>query len=253
MKGDISSMTQTIVLAAIMATVILISLALVMFMWLMGGGQIKHGFEVVGIFNKPFALAEALSSFRPNDRSFLENALESSVAGSLQKSGSQNMQAPVKDFLTFFGLKTYDVKIDKGTLTLFRENNFFATCSEGKGLCTSAGGRPANNVCGEGRQQLPDKSPCSSSQVCCSSAVSENVKKCGRGLEGACTSVTGGALAPALSCGEGREVIYDDNKCAATQVCCRYKDIRDPAVSGKAEIPLIYKGEKTGDVKVDTG
>lgn len=254
MKGDVSSITQAVILAVIMAVIIVVSLVLVIMMFfksyipLSGSGQITHEFELIGIFNKPYSLAEALSSYKPNDRSFIENALESAIAGSLPQAQAQNIHTPVKDFLEFFGLRSYEVKISKGELDLLTVNNLVMPCSEGKGICTSRLGISGTG-CGEGREQLPDNSVCSLGQVCCSVAVSENAKKCGEGLKGVCTGVT--ALSRYL-CGEGRKEIDSANLCTSEQVCCKYKDVSDAGIASKAEIPLVYKGKKVGDVKVET-
>lgn len=249
MKGDVSSITQTVILALIMVAVITAAFVTMVFfqVYQLFGGE--NTFQLIGINNKPYLITESLTSFKPNDRSFLENSLEASITGALTRSNSQNILLPVTDFLSFFGLKSYQVVIAKGESSIFTTNNFVTTCGEGKGICTSSTGR-GTNVCGDGREQLSDRSTCKTYQMCCSFAVSQNVKKCGANIDGVCTTAPVGALAVSLSCGEGRQVINDNGQCKITEVCCQYIDLVDAGVASRAEMPLVYKGEKVGQITV---
>ncbi len=249
MKGDVSSIFQTVILALIMVAVITAAFVAMVFfqIYQLYGGE--NTFQLIGINNRPYSITESLTSFKPNDRSFLENALEASITGALAKSNSQNIPLPLTDFLNFYGLKSYQVVIGKGESSIFTVNNFITPCGEGKGICTSFVNR-GTNVCGEGREKLPDRSNCAFDQDCCSAAVSQNAKKCGANIDGVCTSAPVGALAPSLSCGEGRQVINDNEQCRITEVCCKYIDPIDIGIASNAEMPLVYKGEKVGQITV---
>lgn len=247
MKGDISSIFQTVLLAIIMLAVIVAAFIAAVFSRFSSVDEL----ELIGINNRPYSLLEGLSSYKPNDRSFLENALEASITGSLARSGSQSIQAPVIGFMDFFQLKSYQLLITKGNNNIFTANNFVVTCGDGNGICTST--TRQTNACGEGREQLSDSSTCSRSQVCCSFAI-QNAKKCGANLEGVCTTslVTAPDLGRKLNtCGEGRELINDNGQCSAAQVCCKYLGLTDIGIASGAEMPLVYKGEKTGQVSVE--
>ncbi|MBI2233158.1 MAG: hypothetical protein HYU56_04510 [Candidatus Aenigmarchaeota archaeon] len=249
MKGDVSSIFQTVILSLIMVAVIIAAFTIMVFfqVYQLYGGE--NTFQLIGINNRPYSIIESLTSFKPNDRSFLENALEASITGALTKSNSQNIPLPVTDFLNFYSLKSYQVVIGKGENNIFTANNFVTTCGEGKGMCTASAGR-GSNPCGEGREQLSDRSACSRDQVCCSFAVSQDAKKCGGNLNGVCTAAPVGALTPSLSCGEGRQVINDNGQCRVTEVCCKYTDPIDIGIASNAEMPLVYKGEKVGQITV---
>lgn len=252
MKGDISAITQAVMLGVIMAVIITVSLGLVLVLNLksalgFGGGQIEHEFEIIGISNKPYSLAEGLTAYKPNDRSFLENAIEAAVVNGLPRANAQNIQAPVKQFLEFFGLKSYQVTIQKGQLSLLTVNSFVAPCGEGKGICTTR--ISSANECGEGRVRLPDNS-CSTGKVCCSVEISGDVKKCGTNLDGVCTGVSFAARV-SNPCGEGREAISHSGVCAANEACCKYIDVSE-GVASKAEVPLIYEGKLAGILRVET-
>lgn len=249
MKGGVDSMMQAVMLAVICIVIIFISLGLVLLLGVRsvfgGSSQILQEFELVGASIKPYSVAETLAAYRPNDRSFLENAIEASATGSLQRSASQ-IQAPLKNFLDFFGLD-YQVKIVKSNTPLMTINSFVTPCAEGRGICTYT----TTSSCGEGRTQLPDPS---CALVCCSTEISGG-ERCGESLNGVCTSPLNANLPDPqialLPCGEGRQQIT--GACSGGKICCIYDNTAQGDIYGRAEIPLVYKGQLVGIATVETG
>src|SRR3989344_4065959 len=119
-------------------------------------GGITYSVEFVPIANKPFALAEVLTQMQFSDRSFLEEAIESSATGSLESAGAGGMISDLRALMKTYGIDNYAVSIS-GVMGIDSAGERCGTVLDG--WCTQS--------CDVGYVKINAAGACSPGRVCC--------------------------------------------------------------------------------------
>src|SRR3989344_5106516 len=221
-------------------------------------GGITYSVEFVPIANKPFALAEVLSRMQFGDRSFLEEAIESSATGSLESAGAGGMISDLRALMKTYGIDNYAVSIS-GVMGIDSAGERCGTVLDG--WCTQS--------CDVGYVKINAAGACRPSQVCCQPNAEEykktsnlQVVPCGTGTCSAGIMKTAvGSAGPVVYlyqlgpfCGDGMNEI-DTNACknangGATSMCCAPKTEQSVVNTlNRASVPLLFK-QKSGQEPV---
>src|SRR3989338_3645412 len=111
-KGQLLATWTTMLV--VMVGVAAIIIVILFFIFAVVGNRTPMTYEVVNAFNQPYSVAEILTHYRPDDRNVIEQAIESSYAGSLENAQTQSLDRSLKLFLEPYGFAYYEVTIADG-------------------------------------------------------------------------------------------------------------------------------------------
>ncbi len=269
--------TMLVVMVGVAAIIIVMLFFIFAVIRVQFGGGAPMTYEVINAFNHPYSVAEILTHYRPDDRNVIEQAIESSYAGSLENAQAQRLDRSLKLFLEPYGFAYYEVTIADGK-KIMRLDSAATQCGDG-GVCTYkynvfAYETGTGNIayCNVGRIEI--SGTClSQNTVCCKNVCDDpnsnecqsnkakwgniNVIKCGSDSKGTCSARS---VNPknwwefwrfyesgyADICGEGR-VKGDSSDCEefAAPLCCKKagEAVTEGGLPANAVIPLLYKGK----------
>jgi hypothetical protein len=244
-----------------------------------GEAGLTSTIEYVVASNKPYMLATALTYFKPDDRNFLEHAVEISYS-SVDNANSKNLPNYATEFLDKYDTNFYSVQIFKDSKSLLDifptkagSSGVGAKCGDKlEGFCVQKGDvthQYTTGACGVGRIEIPEgKNECKEglfapAAVCCKLDIIEyqkqnpaiEVRTCGRNGDGICSGleVIASSESPLIReyCAEGFEDKSGSLECSSynngkTPTCCIYGDAatkrrQEIRTLKSAEIPLLYK------------
>jgi hypothetical protein len=184
-----------LLLIAVVVLVVGLILSIIIRLPGIGSGPISPSLEYVVLRNKPYLVSEVLSNYMVDDRQVLEHALESSFTGSLENSGSTNIEKDIKLFMNNYiedqSLRYYSVVIrDTEGKEIFYADSMFHKCGQNQeGICVKdvrycitsipISGNPldpyrciqyskAYHGCGRARDEISDVNDnCKHDEACC--------------------------------------------------------------------------------------
>lgn len=261
--------TAVVLMVVVVITTIGI-IALIAAFGFSGKSPLSSTIDFIVLSNRPYALATALTYYKPDDRNFLEHAVEISYS-SLENASSQNLGTDVADFLNKYELNYYSVHItknEKEVADVSTPSGIVACGDNFEGFCDSLSSfsflTGPSSSCGVGRVEISaGKNACTYGK-CCKLDVDTykkqsdalNIKKCGKNSEGFCNRNALITLPDSNSKSEdycGRSVLDIDGTEACkgtnngdTPICCVYGDLalkrlQQAGTLSSAQIPLLYK------------
>lgn len=274
--------TMLVVMVGVAAIIVIILFFIFAVVRMNLGGGAPMTYEVINAFNQPYSVAEILTHYRPDDRNVIEQAIESSYAGSLENAQAQNLGRSLKLFLEPYGFAYYEVTVADGKKIMSLDNTATRCGDGGEGVCTTKYDYSGGSYCNVGRIEIPGTCPIQNT-VCCKEVCEDindecknnkdkwgnlDVIKCGTDNKGTCSAQ---AIDPrglwefwrfresyVDICGEGRVKIDDADKCKDVKsgniplpLCCKKagEAVTEGGLPANAVIPLLYK-DKLGYMTV---
>jgi len=278
MKGIAEDIGGTLLVLIAVVLVLFAAVIILLAFKLMHPGETpSSSVEFIASVNKAYTIATAIAHYLAYDRQVLEQAVETSVAGSVENSNSEGLASFLRQFLNIYkdDIKFISVSISKDGKEIFQTDTVEdKRCdNDRKGYCSDltvfTGGKIIREDCGKGRILISrytiskEENMCSRNEICCkeddwSLPPWQSWQRCGEfenGKQvGICDYNVGGLDG---ACLPGRVKIDDKNKeCEKLEtstalaftppkyVCCRpiATPVSSIGVSSTAEIPLLYKG-----------
>lgn len=266
MPEDLGMTIVFLLLLAGMTIMVFLVYIQIKFPFFTSENPISYSIDFVSIANKPYTLTEVLSQARFGDRSFLEQAIESTAAGSLDDAQATDLPGQVSDFVKTYGL-SYSISIKDGEEIMKAESGEFKCGENGAGWCTY---KKSTENCDVGRVEIDSKGACDLSQVCCKNDIQAYAAR-GRHSVTRCMSIG--------VCSEGRKItnwygtfpflyrtsigpfcdagqVYLGTPSACTgdtKVCCAPADeetLTQMGLTNKVTVPLLYKPNIAGKLEV---
>lgn len=216
---------------------------------------IAYSIDFLEIYNKPYMLTEVLANVKIKDRQMLEQAIEVSVANSLNGASAPNLPDDLAVFLNKYQFDDYQVLINRENREVSDIENAGRRCGDNlEGWCVL----PSAGVgCDVGRVQIiQGDNICAPSRICCKEDIPAykalntglDVVLCGsnRGVcSGTVINPSGDQGGPIYLCEDKREKI-ETNSCLGTNggktpVCCAPFLEKTPTQTTKGRVPLLYK------------
>lgn len=282
-KGQILSVWTTVLVTVV--GVVAVIIVMMFYIWASSIGSGPKGgpmtYTEINAYNHPYSVAEILTHYRPGDRNVIEQAIESSVAGSLEKSQSQDLERNLKLFMDSYSFSYHEIAITN-TGEVMRFDNAGIKCgADYEGICTSKydvfaveSGTGSIAYCNIGRIEIngmclgqnmvcckdvcedPNSAECQSNKAKWGDGPGDNVIKCGSEHKGTCSARS---LNPKNwwepwrfyessykdICGEGRSIVKtnDCNTKISAPLCCNKigEAETEEGLLTSAIIPLLYK------------
>ena len=249
------------------------------------GQLITYQIDFLSIANKPFMLADVMTSMQSGDRTILEKSIESAAVGSLDKAAANDPRDALPDsiegFMKNYNNRYYSVVLKSGKDEITTVESDTHRCGEQKkGWCVRR--RLVGDNCDVGRVEIDSQGFCSLTEVCCKAdkdlyLSQPNPKQyitCGKGVcsSGRKLTVWIGTLIPTPAsagtfCDTGQIYLGKPTECAGTnapttfvsniissptEVCCApatEENLVSSAGATRVVIPLLFK-DKIGALEV---
>lgn len=236
------------------------------------GEQLSYTVQFLSVESRPYTLAEVMAHTKIDDRTILEQSIESMTAGSLEGASATDFPGNLKSFVNAFGLRNYYVSVGNGNEIMRIESTEFKCGANKEGWCTHR--RIAGENCDVGRIEIDGNGDCNLLQVCCkydpaayATISQKSVLNCGneRGVcsEGRKLTTWIGVLPPlpirtGPFCDTGQIYFGKPAECrnanrGETRICCAPKTEEIQVASGtlsRATVPLLYKIQVYGTLEV---
>ncbi|MBS3051451.1 MAG: hypothetical protein J4400_04865 [Candidatus Aenigmarchaeota archaeon] len=273
MKGmNVSDTFWTLILAVFISVMIILGI----FIWLQihlpffsTADPVSYSIEFVHVVNKPFMVTEVLAHVRFDDRSVLEQSIETAVT-SPENASTTSLPRYLSDYLNAYDLREYQVSIKNGNNALMSFGSTKAKCGDNldnpEGWCVSRFSFPSGvtSSCGTGRAQInPTQLTCDVTQRCCkedrTASTGNTIVSCGPSGQGVCSEGERPFYSWAYekiwgttwkyTCEENRVDLGNPPECKAanggnTRACCAPQTAENEVDAGlavKSVVPLQYK------------
>ncbi len=230
-----------------------------------------YSVDFAQIANKPYTMTEVLSHTKLGDRPVLEQAIESIVTNSLERSQAESLPGSIDTFMKANDMKFYRVKIlrriNGADTELLSIQKIETPCGQdNEGWCVNR-----LDGCDAGRIKIDGNGECGITEICCKASREEYtgyaLQDCndGKGLcsEGHKEITNIGYLFPipiqmGPFCSNGQIDYSYQPECkdinnGNTPICCgeRTNELEiDAGLATKATVPLLYKGDVLGYMEV---